>query len=732
VRSLDLILERADNSRKAGDGWLVSCPLREHGKGGGDANPSVSLAEAADGRALVKCMAGCDTEAVVDGWGLEMKDLFPDSGRGGGGSYTPSKITSTHQRPEDDTLATLENYAAYVDLPVGFLEDLSLEQYYRLGKPAVRMPYLDESGEEVLLVRSRVSLTGKPKILTRKGDKHRLYGLWKLEEAREVGYAVLVEGESDCQTLWFHGEPAVGIPGANGWKAEWAAELEGIDRLYFVVEDQAGEACWEKLAASPEIRGRLYRVELEGAKDVSELHKRDSSRFKGELRRALDNSKPWSEISESEIWERAREAWAECRGLAESPDILAEFSRDLEACRVVGEKNNGELLYLALVSRLLDKIVSVAVKGPSSGGKSYLVKQVMGFFPESAFCRFTAMSEKTLLYTEEPLSHRHIILSEAAGLSGDFQEYVIRTLLSEGSLEYEFVEKTSEGLRPRRITKEGPTGFITTTTRDKLHAENETRYLSITVTDTREQTRRIFRALSEDRADGPDRGRWHALQAWLEGGERRVAIPYAAALAEKMGDVAVRLRRDFSVVLSLVKAHAILHRATRGRDADGRIVADLADYSRVRGLVSELIAEGVEATVPKTVRETVEAVENVIDGWGKDYATNRAVAEELEIDKAAASRRVRTAAGRGYLENLEDRKGHPARLVLGEKMPEDAEILPAADELEGVDPLTGFPEGYSTPLPPQETNGRGGGGSYTSPKTASTHQRSEAREVFSI
>jgi hypothetical protein len=27
--------------------------------------------------------------------------------------------------------------------------------------------------------------------------------------------------------------------------------------------------------------------------------------------------------------------------------------------------------FLALMSRLLDKIVSVAVKGPSSGGKSY-------------------------------------------------------------------------------------------------------------------------------------------------------------------------------------------------------------------------------------------------------------------------------------------------------------------------------------------------------------------------
>jgi hypothetical protein len=194
-----------------------------------------------------------------------------------------------------------------------------------------------------------------------------------------------------------------------------------------------------------------------------------------------------------------------------------------------------------------------------------------------------------------------------------------------------------------------------------------------------------------------------------------------------MGDVAVRLRRDFSVVLSLIKSHAILHQATRERDTGGRIVATLVDYSRVRALVSELIAEGVEATVPKTVRETVEVVDNVIDGGGEDHATNKAIAEELEIDKAAASRRVRAAMSRGYLKNLEDRKGHPARLVLAESMPEDQEILPVPEELEGVDRLTVDTGGINHP-PPLAEPGIGGGGSYTSPETASTGQRSRERE----
>lgn len=303
-----------------------------------------------------------------------------------------------------------------------------------------------------------------------------------------------------------------------------------------------------------------------------------------------------------------------------------------------------------------------------------------GCLPTAVY-QYTSFSEKAFFYTGEPLSHRVLILAEAAG-GGEYQEYTIRTLLSERRLEYEFVEKTADGLRARRICKEGPTGFTTTTTRQRLHAENETRYLSLTVTDTRERTRQIFRSLASS-PEPPDMTRWLALRVWIEAQDNRVVIPYAPRIAESMADVAVRLRRDFSVVLSLIKTHAVLHQTTRERDPEGRIVATLEDYSRIRAVVSGLIAEGVEATVPKIVRETVEVASKLIREGDEDWVTNRAVSEELDIDKAAASRRVKAAVDRGYIRNLEDGRGHPARLVIGESMPEDQEILPSAEELGG-------------------------------------------------
>lgn len=48
------------------------------------------------------------------------------------------------------------------------------------------------------------------------------------------------------------------------------------------------------------------------------------------------------------------------------------------------------------------------------------------------------------------------------------------------------------------------------------------------------------------------------------------------------------------------------------------------------------------------------------------------LAAKLNLDKSAASRRVRVAEGLGYVINLEDRKGKPARLVLGDDLPDSA------------------------------------------------------------
>jgi hypothetical protein len=370
--------------------------------------------------------------------------------------------------------------------------------------------------------------------------------------------------------------------------------------------------------------------------------------------------------------------WEICGDLASQPRILDTFSRQLARAGLVGEDKLAQIIFLATVSRLLPRPVNIAVKGPSAGGKSFTVETVLEHFPESAFYSLSAMSERALAYSEEPLIHRMLVIYEAAGMEGDFASYLLRSLLSEGCVRYETVEKTKDGIKARLIERPGPTGLIVTTTKTSLHPENETRLISLVVKDTPDQTRAVMRAIADE--DDPDLEvePWHALQRWLE--PRRVAVPYATELAELIPAVAVRLRRDFGSVLGLVRAHALLHQASRVEDEQGRIVATIEDYGVVRELVADLVASGVGAGVSPETRETVNAVGRLA---GEEGITQKALVDDLGLDKSAISRRVRVATREGYLRNLEEKRGRPARLVLGEPLPEDLEILPPPEKLHG-------------------------------------------------
>ena len=536
--------------------------------------------------------------------------------------------------------ATLPGYATWKKLPESFLRSLDVTEIRYRGGAALRIPYFDRAGNEIA-VRIRLCLERQAdrdrRFAWRKGDRPRLYGLWRIGTP---DYVVLVEGESDCHTLWFHGIPALGISGAGNWdEARDAAELAGVPRIYVVVEPDAGGQAVQRWLARSAIRERAFLVDLAPFKDPSALHCDDPEAFKTRLKEVLDRAKPLARLLEAEEARAASEAWALCRPLAEQPRILEAFADAYRDAGAVGEERNAKLLYLALTSRFLRRPVSVAVKGPSSGGKSFSVETMLRFFPPEAVYCVTAVSDRALAYTEADLQHRFLVIFEAAGMTGEFASYLVRSLLSEGRIVYEMVERQPSGLTPRRIEKEGPTGLIVTTTAVRLHPENETRLLSLNVTDTRAQTRDVMRAIASPARTDFDPSAWIALQQWIARGEHRVEVPFAPALAEAIPPVAVRLRRDFGQLLNLVRAHAILHQATRERDGAGRILATLEDYAVVRELLADVLSEGVEATVSPAIRETVEAIGRIIAA-GRDEVSVVQLAQALGLEPVMNLRRV--------------------------------------------------------------------------------------------
>ena len=150
-------------------------------------------------------------------------------------------------------------------------------------------------------------------------------------------------------------------------------------------------------------------------------------------------------------------------------------------------------------------------------------------------------------------------------------------------------------------------------------------------------------------------------------------------MAERVLALAVRQRRDFGALLTLIRAHALLHRSSRARNDRGAIIASITDYATVRELVADLFSEGIEATVSTTVRETVDAVAALKKKKGE--VSLGQLATKLGLDKSVVSRRLRQATELDYSVNRETRRGRPARLELGDPMPEEVQVLPAPSEL---------------------------------------------------
>jgi hypothetical protein len=101
----------------------------------------------------------------------------------------------------------------------------------------------------------------------------------------------------------------------------------------------------------------------------------------------------------------------------------------------------------------------------------------------------------------------------------------------------------------------------------------------------------------------------------------------------------------------------------------------------IRVLVVDLVSEGIEATVPATVRETVEAVKRLREDSKGEPVSVRDIAKELKLDRSAVSRRVRNAKDRSYLRDLEENQRKPSRLVPGDDLPDDLQILPKPEEV---------------------------------------------------
>jgi hypothetical protein len=273
---------------------------------------------------------------------------------------------------------------------------------------------------------------------------------------------------------------------------------------------------------------------------------------------------------------------------------------------------------------------------------------------------------------------------------------MLRILLSEGRLDHLIPTPQSDGKPPRtiHIQRNGPIVLLLTSAREDIEPEMLTRLLSSDADESGPQTLSVITHIlvpPTQPIGGEEIEKWLDFQKWLEcDAPYDVAIPfleavstaYAKLIEDFPATLQLRLRRDVGALVTAVEASAVMHRAQREVDANGRIIAEFADYRHAHaafnGGMASLYDLGPSAAIAtalaavKGVAEDEENAENAENARTprKPYRLDRsyritveAVRKRLGVaSKETAAQRLQKLIDFGFIEENEAlREGAGAR-----------------------------------------------------------------------
>ncbi|HEX6024379.1 MAG TPA: toprim domain-containing protein [Solirubrobacter sp.] len=262
---LSLLHDLFPDAKKTGEGWMACCPAHE------DATASLSFAQGDKG-AVIRCFAGCTLDQIAQAAGFDLKALFdpePTQGRAWKKPPVPGML------PSPERLAAMQQQILRPDIVArltelrGWTEPTIRKLGLGLNGKRVALPIHNAQGGLVNLLSYQPNEAKRserePKTLA---VRNRPRNLFPAPESIKGDELWIFEGEPDAVAGHELGLPAVGLPGTNGWKAEYAPRLARA-RVYVCFDcDIKGRLAADRVArALVDFAGEVRLVDLDPTRD---------------------------------------------------------------------------------------------------------------------------------------------------------------------------------------------------------------------------------------------------------------------------------------------------------------------------------------------------------------------------------------------------------------------------------------------------------------------------------
>lgn len=357
----------------------------------------------------------------------------------------------------------------------------------------------------------------------------------------------------------------------------------------------------------------------------------------------------------------SRQEQQEALKLLKDRNITAHLKTAMQRVGLIGETENGLLLFLIFLTRCFDAPLHALVHGSSGSGKTNLLKSILELVPPESKYETTALTENVLFRPpHKDFWKNKILLLE--DLDGSYKAlYPLREFMSN-----QYISKFASEPNPKTgkyeqslLEAHGPVVIAGATTKDKVYEDNSNRSFLLHVNEEKSHQDQILEYQNKAAAGLIDKAgkeaacrKIHNMQRMLNR-DIRVINPFQPEL--KLPEYVFRKLRTNTHYITLIQAITFLfqHQREHKKDRDGNIYIEttLEDVALANALSKESLLRKSDE-LSGAIRSFFESLKAAVQQSGKENFLAKEIRSRMRMHPMKFSRYINELRNRGYVKKV--------------------------------------------------------------------------------
>jgi energy-coupling factor transporter ATP-binding protein EcfA2 len=350
---------------------------------------------------------------------------------------------------------------------------------------------------------------------------------------------------------------------------------------------------------------------------------------------------------------------AEAVKLLKSNQLIQHIKAAMKKTGLIGETDNGLLLFLIFLTRHFDYPLHALVHGSSGSGKTNLLKSILKLVPEESKYSTTALTENVLFRPPfKDFWKNKILLLE--DLDGSYKAlYPLREFMTN-----QFISKLASEPDPKtgqfkqvQLEAQGPIVIAGATTKDRIYEDNSNRSFLIHVNESKSHQDEILNFQNKLAAGLVDTTgiektvyKIHNMQRLLSS-KINVVNPFQPEL--KLPEYVFKKLRTNTHYITLIKSITFLHQWQRPRQINKNtgetfIQTTLEDIALANALSKQSLLRKSDE-LSGEVRDFFESLKREVKNGHSVSFISKQIRERFRMHPMKFNRRINELKNRGYI-----------------------------------------------------------------------------------